>query len=190
MASKRAAWIVQQAGLNPDQLVFLDETWAKTNLIRLYGRAPRGQRLVDKVPHGHWKTTTFIAALRSNGLTAPMVVDGAMNGQLFQAYLRQILVPTLRAGDVVIMDNLSAHKVQGVDEILSTVGAKVLYLPPYSPDLNPIELVFSKVKWLLRSAKERTVDALWKKCGELLDHFPQKQCQAYLSHCGYHATGT
>ena len=140
MASKRAAWVVQQAGMDPDQLVFLDETWAKTNLVRLYGRAPRGKRLVDKVPHGHWKTTTFIAALRSSGLTAPMVVDGAMNGPLFLAYLRQVLVPTLCAGDVVIMDNLSAHKVQGVEEILSTAGAKVLYLPPYSPDLNPIEL--------------------------------------------------
>jgi transposase len=188
--SQRAAWVMQQAGLNPDQLVFLDETWAKTNLVRLYGRAPRGQRLVDKVPHGHWKTTTFLAALRSSGLTAPMVVDGAINGPLFLAYLRQILLPTLRPGDVVIMDNLSAHKVPGVQESLASVGAKVLYLPPYSPDLNPIELAFAKVKWLLRSAKERTVDALWKKCGQLLDHFPQDQCQAYLRHCGYAATGS
>ena len=156
MASKRAAWVVQQAGMNADQLVFLDETWAKTNLIRLYGRAPRGERLVDKVPHGHWKTTTFIAALRSSGMTAPMVVDGAMNGPLFLAYLRQILVPTLRAGDVVIMDNLSAHKVQGVEEIVASVGAKVLYLPPYSPDLNPIEHDFANLKKLRQFAPPNT----------------------------------
>ena len=155
------------------------------------GRKPIWCDSTDELPGANawWTKTTFIAALRSSGLTAPMVVDGAMNGPLFLAYLRQILVPTLCAGDVVIMDNLSAHKVQGVEEILSTAGAKVLYLPPYSPDLNPIELVFSKVKWLLRSAKERTVDALWKKCGELLDHFPKEQCQSYLRHAGYFATG-
>jgi len=188
VASQRAAWVLKQAGLHPDQLVFLDETGAKTNMIRLYGRSPQGKRLVEKVPHGHWKSTTFLAALRSTGLTAPMVMDGAITGPHFLAYLKQILVPTLQPGDVVVMDNLPAHKVAGVKEIVAKAGAQVLYLPPYSPDLNPIELAFSKLKWLLRSAKERDVEKLWKTCGELLDRFTAEECRNYLSHCGYRAT--
>lgn len=188
MASQRAAWVLQQAGLDPDKLVFLDETSAKTNMVRLYGRSPQGQRLVEKVPYGHWKSTTFLAALRSTGLTAPMVIDGAMNGPLFLAYLRQILIPTLKPGDVVVMDNLPAHKVAGVKEIVEKAGAQVLYLPPYSPDLNPIELVFSKLKWLLRSAQERDVEKLWKTCGALMDRFSPNESRNYLNHCGYRAT--
>jgi len=188
VASQRAAWVLKQAGLHPDQLVFLDETGAKTNMIRLYGRSPQGKRLVEKVPHGHWKSTTFLAALRSTGLTAPMVMDGAITGPHFLAYLKQILVPTLQPGDVVVMDNLPAHKVAGVKEIVAKAGAQVLYLPPYSPDLNPIELAFSKLKWLLRSAKERDVEKLWKTCGELLDRFTADECRNYLWHCGYRAT--
>jgi transposase len=170
-------------------LVFLDETWAKTNMTRLWGRARKGERLVAAVPHGHWKTTTFLGALRSTGLTAPLVVDGAINGAVFLAYIRQELVPTLLAGDVVIMDNLAAHKVAGVREAIAAVGARVLYLPPYSPDLNPIELVFAKFKQLIRSAGERTVDGLWRLCGQLLDRFAPTECLNYFRHCGYDATG-
>jgi transposase len=172
-------------GLNPQQLVFLDETWATTNMTRRYGRHPRGQRLVAAVPHGHWKTTTFVAALRVDGLTAPLVVDGAMNGALFLAYVQQQLAPTLRPGDIVVMDNLSAHKVAGVRQAIEAVGARLVYLPPYSPDYNPIELVYSKLKWLLRSAAERTVDGLWTLLGKLPDRFPAEQCANYFRHCGY-----
>jgi transposase len=148
-------------GLDSRRLVFIDETWAATKMSRRYGRSRRGQRLIAKVPHGHWKTTTFVAALRHDGLTAPTVVDGAMNGPVFLAYVQQQLVTTLLLGDIVVMGNLSAHKVAGVREVITSAGAKVVYLPPYSPDLNPIELVFSKLKWLARSAAERTIDGLW-----------------------------
>jgi transposase len=172
-------------GLDPQRLVFLDETWAATNMSRRYGRSRRGQRLVAKVPHGHWKTTTFVAALRHDGLTAPTVVDGAMNGPTFLAYVQQQLVPTLRPGDIVIMDNLSAHKVAGVREAIMSVGAKLVYLPPYSPDFNPIELVFSKLKWIARSAAERTIDGLWAFLGRVLDRFPPDECRRYFHHCGY-----
>ena len=174
-----------QLGLDPDKLVFLDETWAKTNMARPRGRCPRGERLVEKVPHGHWKTTTFVAALRASGMTAPTVVDGAINGRVFLAYVRQQLVPALRAGDVVVMDNLSAHKVAGVREAIEAVGAGVLYLPPYSPDLNPIELAFAKLKWLVRSAAERTVEGLWRRLGLASDAFPPDECRNYFRHCGY-----
>ncbi len=148
----------------------------------------RGQRLVAKVPHGHWKTTTFIGALRAEGLTAPTVIDGAMNGPTFLAYLQQQLAPTLRPGDIVVMDNLSAHKVAGVRAAIEAVGAIVAYLPPYSPDLNPIELAFAKLKWLLRSAAERTKEGLWNLFGRLVDQFPRDECSRYLRHCGYTAT--
>jgi transposase len=177
-------------GWDVRRLVFIDETWAKTNLARTYGRSRRGTRLLAKAPYGHWKTTTFVAALRHDGLTAPMVIDGAMNGDLFLAYVQQQLVPTLHAGDLVVMDNLSAHHVAGIRAAIESVGAQVVYLPPYSPDLNPIELVFSKLKWLLRSAAERTVDGLWTLLGRIPDQFPPDQCQAYLRHCGYNATGS
>jgi transposase len=175
-------------GLDPRRLVFIDETWATTNMARRYGRSLRGQRLIAKVPHGHWKTTTFVAALRVDGLTAPVVVDGAIDGPLFLAYVRQQLVPTLRPGDVVIMDNLSSHKVAGVRTAIEAAGATVVYLPPYSPDFNPIEQVFSKLKWLLRSANERTVAGLWSLLGKLLDQFPAQECRNYFRHCGYNAT--
>lgn len=157
-------------------------------MCRRYGRSRRGKRLIAAVPHGHWKTTTFVAALRAEGLTAPLVVDGAMNGRIFLAYVQQQLVSTLRPGDIVVMDNLSAHKVAGVREAIEAVGARVAYLPPYSPDLNPIELVFSKLKWLTRSAAERTVEGLWNLLGRLLDHFSPDECQRYFAHCGYIAT--
>ena len=172
-------------GLDPERLVFIDETWTTTNFTRLRGRAPRGERLIDKVPHGHWKTTTFVAALRCDEVTAPTVIDGAMDGPMFLAYVRQQLVPTLRPGDVVIMDNLSCHKVAGVRQSIEQVGATVVYLPPYSPDFNPIEQVFAKLKWLIRSAEQRTVDGLWTLLGQLLDRFSPDECRNYFRHCGY-----
>lgn len=185
VARRREEWTLTQAGLDPDKLVFLDETWAKTNMTRPRGRAPIGERISMSVPHGHWKTTTFLAALRTTGLTAPLVVDGAINGDVFLAWTTQHLVPTLGQGDIVIMDNLSAHKVAGVREAIESVGARVLYLPPYSPDLNPIENAFSKFKWGLKSAEDRTVAGLWKRCGDLLDTFTPTECRNYFHHCGY-----
>jgi transposase len=137
------------------------------------------------VPYGHWKTTTFLAALRVAGLTAPLVVDGAINGELFRAYVEQHLVPTLSPGDVVVLDNLNSHKVAGVRTAIERSGARLLYLPPYSPDLNPIEQVFAKFKWLVKSARERTVEGLWHCCGRLLTHFHEGECRNYFRHCGY-----
>ena len=157
-------------------------------MVRRYGRSLKGRRLIGAVPHGHWKTTTFVAALRHDGLTAPVVVDGTMDGRTFLAYVRQQLAPTLRPGDIVVMDNLASHKVSGVREAIAAVGARVAYLPPYSPDLNPIELAFSKLKWLLRSAGERTVDGLWRLSGQATDAFPAHKCLRRLHHCGYNAT--
>jgi transposase len=151
----------------------------------LYGWAKIGKRVVDDIPHAHWKTTTFLAALRHDGLTAPMVVDGAINGELFLAYVEQILLSTLKEGDIVVMDNLSSHKVAGVKEAIESVGAEVLYLPPYSPDLNPIENVFSKLKTLVRKAKVRSVEELWKKLGELCDVFSTEECKNYFKNAGY-----
>lgn len=156
-------------------------------MTRLWGRALRGERLVDYVPHGHWKTTTFVGALRQGALTAPMVADGPINGPLFLAYVRQVLVPTLKPGDTVVMDNLGSHKVAGVEEAIQAAGARILYLPPYSPDFNPIEQVFSKLKALLRAAGERTVEDLWHCIGELIERFSPDECNRYFRHCGYGA---
>jgi transposase len=178
-------WRLGQDGLDPDRLVFIDETWGKTNMTRPRGRAPIGARLNFRVPPGHWKTTTFLAGLRTRGLVAPLVVDGAIDGQLFRRYVEQHLAPTLAAGDIVVLDNLNAHKVAGVQKAIEAVGAKVLYLPPYSPDLNPIEQVFAKFKWLVRSAAERTIDALWNRCGQLIERFQESECRNYFRHCGY-----
>lgn len=183
--ARRAAWAVERLDWDARHLVFIDESGARTNLSRQYGRCLRGQRLVAYAPHGHWKTTTFVVALREQGLTAPMVLDCAMNGKSFLAYVQQVLTPTLQRGDLVVLDNLSSHKAAGVREAIGQVGARLLYLPPYSPDLNPIELAFSKLKWLLRSAAERTVDALWSRIGQLLGAFPTQQCRNYFRHCGY-----
>jgi transposase len=183
--ARRATWTVERLDWEPSHLVFIDESGARTNLVRQYGRCLRGQRLVAYAPHGHWKTTTFVVALREEGLTAPMVLDGAMNGKAFLAYVRQVLMPTLQRDDLVVLDNLSSHKAAGVREAIEQAGARLMYLPPYSPDLNPIELAFSKLKWLLRSAAERAVDALWSRLGQLLDAFPPQQCRNYFRHCGY-----
>jgi len=154
-------------------------------MTRTHGRAPRGQRLVASVPHGHWKTSTFVAALRSDGITAPCVLDGAMNGEFFRAYVEQFLAPTLKTGDIVIMDNLSSHKIAGVEQAITARGAQLLYLPPYSPDLNPIEPAFAKLKALLRKAAERTVDALWNRLENVLDAFTADDCRNFFRHAGY-----
>ena len=154
-------------------------------MARLRGRAPRGERLIGKIPHGHWKMTTFVAALRSNALTAPGVIDGPMNGNAFLAYVEQVLAPTLKPGDIVVLDNLSAHKVRGVREAIEGVGARLLYLPPYSPDFNPIEQLFAKLKALLRKAAERSVEALWNRITSLLGAFPPDECANYFRNAGY-----
>jgi len=154
-------------------------------MVRLRGRAPRGERLVSKVPHGHWKTTTFVAGLRTNALTAPCVIDGPMNGNAFLAYVEQILLPVLRAGDTVILDNLSSHKNEKAAHLIASAGARLMFLPPYSPDLNPIEMAFAKFKELLRQAQARTVDALWDLIGRTLNLFTPEECANYIRHCGY-----
>jgi len=163
----------------------VDETWAKTNMVRLHGRAAYGQRLHAKAPHGHWTTLTFIAALRSDRIDAPCVLDGPVNGPNFLAWVEQSLVPTLARGDIVVMDNLSSHKSQPIRAAIRAVGAKLFFLPPYSPDLNPIEQVISKLKTLLRKAAERTVTATWKRIGKLLDDFTPAECRNYLRNSGY-----
>jgi transposase len=165
--------------------VFLDETSAATNMARRYGWGPRSERLVDAAPHGHWRTTTFVAGLRSTGIIAPLVLDGPMTGEAFRAYVGQFLAPSLSPGDVVVMDNLAAHKVAGIREAIATVGASILYLPPYSPDLNPIEQMFAKLKALLRKAAARTREALWSTIGHLLDAFSPAECRNYLENSGY-----
>jgi transposase len=171
--------------LEPGKLIFIDETWTRTNMVRLYGRSGRGQRLVDTAPHGHWNTSTFIAGLRHDGLIAPCVFDGAINGELFLACVEQVLVPTLRAGDIVVMDNLGSHKVAGVRQAIEAAGARLLYLPPYSPDLNPIEQAFAKLKALLRAKAVRTLEALWDALGDIVACFSPAECAHFLRHAGY-----
>ena len=174
-----------QPRLDPRKLVFIDETAASTNMTRRYGRETRGERLVCKVPHGHWKTSTFVAALRHNRVTAPLLLDGPMNGPAFLAYVQQILAPTLRRGDIVIMDNVGVHKVAGIRAAIEARGATLLYLPPYSPDLNPIEQFFSKFKAVLRSAAARSVESLWEIIGSCIADFPPRECAAYVANAGY-----
>ena len=188
MRQKRADWRAAQPSLGPGRLWFVDETWATTNMTRRYGRAPAGQRLVEAVPHGHWKTTTFVAALGADGLGAPMVVDGAIDGDVFVAYARQVLVPALRAGDIVVMDNLSSHKRAEVRAAIEGAGCALRYLPPYSPDLNPIENAFSKLKALLRTARQRTVAGLQRFLCFCAEAFTPKECANFVAHAGYHTT--
>jgi transposase len=190
VAQKRSQWKRDQAQIDPSRVVFIDETWAKTNMTRTYGRSEQGTRLIERVPAGRWETTTFLGALRATGFVAPLTVDGPINGPLFLAWVEQHLVPTLSVGDIVIMDNLSSHKVAGVREAIEAAGAELRYLPPYSPDLNPIELAFAKLKKLLRDGAERTVDKLWDLCGRILDDFSPGECLNYLRHCGYATLNT
>ena len=184
---RRQAWFDAQPDLDPDRLVFIDETWASTNMARRYGRAPRGQRLRMSVPHGHWKTTTFIAGLRNTGIIAPFVMDGPVNREIFELYVVKILVPELQPGDVVVMDNLSSHKGPAVRAMIEAAGARLLYLPPYSPDFNPMEKAFAKLKAALRKAAQRTVEGLWDTIGVLVDTFSPNECANYFAACGYDA---
>lgn len=188
MKQKRDDWKAKQPTLDSKAFIFIDETWASTNMTRSHGRCPQGQRLVMDVPHGHWKTTTFVVGLRSSGLIAPTVVDGSMTGDVFVAYVEQQLVPTLRPGDVVVMDNLSSHKRSEVRTAIESAGAELRFLPPYSPDLNPIEKAFSKLKAKLRSAQKRTIPQLENYLGEALDCFSPEECENYFTSCGYPAT--
>lgn len=165
--------------------MFIDETGASTKMARLHGRSPRGERCRAAIPHGHWKTTTFTAALRLDRLIAPMVLDGPMNGAAFLAYVEQVLVPELEPSDVVIMDNLPAHRVKGVREAIEAASATLLFLPPYSPDFNPIEQLFAKLKALLRKAAARTVDALWQTIAEVIEVFTPDECANYFRNSGY-----
>ena len=181
----RKRWRTYQGLIDPRRLVFIDETWTKTNMTRLRGWAPRGQRLVDKVPQGKWKTATFLAALRNDRIDAPCLFDGPINGERFHAYVEQFLVPTLKPGDVVILDNLGSHKGKAVRKAIRDVGARLVFLPKYSPDLNPIEQVFAKFKTLLRKAEARSYEAISDACGKILAQYPPAECAAYLKNAGY-----
>ena len=188
MARRRAFWKKHQHKIDPRRLVFVDETWAKTNMTRLRGWSNVGQRLVAKIPHGQWKTLTFIAGLRCDELCAPIVFDGPINGASFLAWVRQCLVPTLRPGDIVVLDNLGSHKGEAARQAIRAVGARLIFLPPYSPDLNPIEQAFAKLKTLLRKADARSVETTWRSIGTVLDAFSPKECANYFSNAGYAST--
>jgi transposase len=169
--------------------VFLDETWASTNMTPARGRSPKGTRCLGRTPHGHWHTTTFLCALRSEGLVAPLVLNGPVNGRAFAAWVHEVLAPELRPGDIVVMDNLGSHKVAGIAAAIEAVGAQLRYLPPYSPDFNPIEQVFAKLKSGLRKTAARTVETLWSAIGTLLDQFQPAECERYMRHSGYRQSG-
>ena len=185
IARRRARWKRHQLKIDPARLVFIDETWAKTNMTRTHGWWRRGFPLRAQVPHGHWRTMTFLAALRHDRITAPCVIDGPINGESFRAYAEQVLVPTLQPGDIVVMDNLGSHKGTAIRKAIRAVDARLVFLPPYSPDLNPIEQVFAKLKILLRKAEERTIEGVWRRIGSLLQHFTPQECANYLRNAGY-----
>jgi transposase len=188
VARRRAQWIKYQDRVAPERLVFIDETWTKTNMAPLRGWAPRGTRLIAKVPHGHWTTTTFVAALRHDRITAPWLLEGPIDGEGFRTYVEGVLLPTLRPGDIVIMDNLGSHKSKAVRALIRAAGAKLLFLPKYSPDLNPIEQVFAKLKHLLRKAAARTLEAICAAIGEILGAFTPAECSNYFTNSGYSPT--
>ena len=185
MRVAREQWFDDQLDLDPRCLIFIDETGINTKMARLRGRAPRGERCRAAVPHGHWKTTTFTAGLTLDGLIAPWRLDSAMDGDAFLVYVRRVLVPTLAQGQIVIMDNLPAHKVAGVRQAIEAAGARLLHLPPYSPDFNPIEKVFAKFKAFLRKKAARTVDALWDAVAEWIDILTPDECRNYFNSAGY-----
>jgi transposase len=188
VAAARVAWKSEQPALDPARLVFIDETGTSTNMARLRGRAKRGQRVLGRVPWGHWKILTFVAGLRHDGITAPFVIDCPMTRVIFIEYLRQCLVPTLKPGDIVVMDNLPAHKGEIVRQIIEAAGAELRYLPAYSPDLNPIEQAIAKLKAHLRKAQERSIDTLWRRIGDLLDLFSPQECSNFFLNSGYDRT--
>jgi transposase len=188
VAAARTGWRAEQPTFDAGKLVFIDETWAKTNMARRRGRCRRGLRLVAKVPHGHWKTMTFLAALRHDGVTAPFVINGPIDGDSFKTYVTHCLAPTLAPGDIVVMDNLGSHKSPEIRAAIEAKGATLRYLPPYSPDLNPIELMFAKLKAILRKAAERTLTALWKRIGASLNAFTPQECANYFIADGYNPT--
>jgi len=188
VARARRRWMREQGMFDPARLVFIDETCTNTAMVRLRGRAPRGARLVDYAPQGHWKTITFVGGLRQRAMTAPFVLEGAMNGPMFLAYVKQCLVPTLKRGEIVLMDNLPVHRVAGVAEAIEGAGATLIYLPKYSPDLNPIELAFSKLKAHLRKAAEHTISRLWRRIGRAVADLTAQECSNYFRHAGYAST--
>lgn len=185
IARRRQHWRFRQKRLDPNRLVFIDETWIKTNMAPLYGWGPKGKRLKGFAPHGHWKTLTFLGALRADALTAPCVFDGPINAACFCAYVEQELVPTLKPGDIVIMDNLGSHKGAAVRKLITEAGARLRFLPPYSPDLNPIEQAFSKIKHWMRQAQKRTVTDTWRHIGDLVATIEPSECTNYLANAGY-----
>ena len=185
MAARRAQWLIWRAGIDPRKLIFIDETWAKTNMTRLRGRALRGHRLSAKVPHGHWNTTTLIGALGVDGVRCSTTVDGPVNRDVFEAFIEQVLCPCLKPGDIVVMDNLSSHKGPKVRRLIESAGAELIYLPPYSPELSPIEPAFSKIKHLLRSLAARTRDTLWSSMQSILEAVTASDAHGYFNHCGY-----
>ena len=188
IARRRAQWTKYQDRIEPERLVFIDETWTKTNMAPLRGWAPRGKRFIAKVPHGRWKTTTFLAALRLDRIDAPWLLEGPIDGESFRTYVARVLVPTLRQSDIVIMDNLGSHKGKVVRELIRSTGAKLFFLPKYSPDLNPIEQVFAKLKHFLRKANARTVDTICAAIGEILRAFTPEECANYFRNSGYQPT--
>ena len=188
VTAARAAWKAQQPRFDATRLVFLDETSTTTNMARTHGRAPVGERLVGAVPQGHWKTTTFVAALRLSGMTAPLVIHGPMTGALFLAYVEQQLAPTLSRGDIVVMDNVAVHRVAGVEQAITAKGATIRHLPPYSPDMNPIELAFAKLKATLRKAAARSIRNLWRCIVDSVRHCLPQECRNYFAHDGYVCT--
>jgi putative transposase len=188
VARRRAQWTARQGWIEPARLVFIDETWTKTNMAPIRGWGPRGMRLRAKVPHGRWKTMTFLAALRHDRIDAPWLLDGPINGEKFRLYVDKLLVPTLQPGDIVVMDNLGSHKGWAVRRAIRAAGAKLFFLPKYSPDLNPIEQVFAKLKHLLRKAQARSFDAVTDAIGRLLDSFTPQECANYFANSGYQHT--
>jgi transposase len=185
VARARRKWIREQGLLDSTKLVFIDETSLNTNMVRLYGRCPCGVRLIDHVPFGHWETMTFVSALRHDGMVAPMLIEGPMNGELFLAYVEQCLVPTLKPEDIVVVDNVATHKVAGVAEAIEAAGATLRYLPKYSPDLNPIEMPFSKFKACLRRLAQRTIPGIRRGIRSFLAALTGQECANYISHAGY-----
>ena len=185
VARRRERWRKHQGGIDPTRLVFIDETWAKTNMTRSHGRAPVGQRLLGKIPFRRWRTLTFVGALRLDGIHAPCVFDGPINGRSFLAYVEQLLVPALRPGDIVVMDNLGSHKGKAVRKAIRKAGATLFFLPPYSPDLNPIEQAFAKLKSLLKKLQPRTVEETWRGIGNLIDDITPQECENYFIDAGY-----